>query len=196
MVLQIARPPRLAMPFEISGRADHPSPHRAQPPRDQAGIRQIGDAQRDVDAAGNQIDPAIVKLQIDRHLGIGGQELRQAGAMWRNPNDIGAASRTRPRGTAELAWASASAASPSARIRAARTASTRPASVSAKRRDVRWISRSPSRASSRCTAFDTVAPDRPSSTAAAANEPVSATLAKSPRLRGRGGAGKPPEWKR
>jgi len=52
----------------------------------------------------------------------------------------------------------------------------RPASVSAKRREVRWISRSASFVSSRGIALDTVSPDRPAATAA--KELVSATLAK------------------
>jgi hypothetical protein len=88
------------------------------------------------------------------------------------------AGRTRPRGAADLSCASASAASLSARMRAARTASTRPVSVSAKRREVRWIRRSPMRASSRCNALDTVAREMSSSPAAPAKGPVSATLAK------------------
>jgi hypothetical protein len=50
--------------------------------------------------------------------------------------------------------------------------------VSEKRRDVRWISLSPVRASRRFSAFETVALESPRSAAAPAKEPLSASLAK------------------
>ncbi len=53
------------------------------------------------------------------------------------PKVIGAATRTNPRGTADCAVASASTASPSARIRLARSRVVRPASLSDMRREVR-----------------------------------------------------------
>src|SRR5258708_34274605 len=61
---------------------------------------------------------------------------------------------------------------------AARPASCFPASVSASRREVRLKSRVPSRVSTRLTASETVALESFSATAAAANERISATLAK------------------
>ena len=77
MVPQIARSSGRAVAREIVGRSDDPAPHRAQPPGDQAGIGQIGDAQRDIDAAGNQVHHPIIELEIDRDLRIGGQKLGQ-----------------------------------------------------------------------------------------------------------------------
>src|SRR5215218_368575 len=91
---------------------------------------------------------------------------------------MGPARRTSPRGVADCAVTSASAASPSARMRAAFTAAARPTSLKASRREVRWNRLAPSRASSRLTALETVAFERLRSAAARANDPVSATLAK------------------
>lgn len=99
------------------------------------------------------------------------------GATCITPKVIGAASRTSPRGSAAPAVARASAASPSARMRAAPSLAACPASVRASFRDVRLNRRAPIRSSSRLTAFETVAFDRPSSAAARPNEPVSTTLA-------------------
>ena len=53
------------------------------------------------------------------------------------PNVIGAATRTSPRGAADCAVASASTASPSARMRLARSSAARPVSLSDMRREVR-----------------------------------------------------------
>src|SRR5690242_5602994 len=94
------------------------------------------------------------------------------------PKVMGTASRTSPRGVEDCNSASLSAASPSARRRAARSASFCPASVSASLREVRLNSRAPSRSSSRPTALETVALDSASSTAAAAKERNSTTFAK------------------
>ncbi len=93
------------------------------------------------------------------------------------PKDIGAASRTRPRGATDCDMASASTASASARRSAAPVEAARPVSVRARRREVRFSREAPIRASSRPMAFETVALDRPRSAAVRANEPVSATLA-------------------
>src|SRR5216683_1574070 len=100
------------------------------------------------------------------------------GARCSRPNDMGAASRTRPRTADDRASASSSAASPSERICAARRESCRPASVNAIRRDVRLNKRVLSFASTLLTAFETVALESFSSAAAAAKERVSATFAK------------------
>jgi len=61
---------------------------------------------------------------------------------------------------------------------AARLESCRPASVNAIRRDVRLNSRAPSLASTLLTAFETVALESFNSSAAAAKERISTTLAK------------------
>ena len=55
-------------------RADDPAPYRAEAAGHQARIRQIGDAHCDVDALGDEIDDAVVELQVDRNLGVGGKE--------------------------------------------------------------------------------------------------------------------------
>jgi hypothetical protein len=91
---------------------------------------------------------------------------------------MGTASRTSPRGATDCDNVSFSAASPSARRRAARSDNLCPASVKASRREVRLNSRAPSRSSSRLTAFDTVALDRASSAEAAAKDRNSTTFAK------------------
>src|SRR4029077_16746858 len=100
------------------------------------------------------------------------------GATCKTPNDMGVASRTRPRTADDRASASSSAASPSARMCEARSDSCRPASVKAIRRDVRLNNRVLSFASTLLTAFETVAFEIFSSAAAAAKERVSATFAK------------------
>ena len=92
-----------------------------------------------------------------------------SGARCSTPNDTGAASRTNPRTAVDHASASSSAASTSERICEARADSCRPASVNAIRREVRLNSRVLSFASTRLTAFETVAFERLSSAAAAAN---------------------------
>src|SRR5215470_3338140 len=94
------------------------------------------------------------------------------------PNDIGAASRTGPRTAVDRARASSSAASPSARMCAARRESWRPASVNTIRRVVRLKSRVRRFVSTLLIALETVALESFSSAAAAANERVSATFAK------------------
>ena len=100
------------------------------------------------------------------------------GARCPTPNDIGAASRTTPRGLLACALTSDSTASPSSRMRVARSTATRPLSVSDILREVRWNSAVCSRASRRAMAFETVACDSPSSPAALAKEPTSTTFAK------------------
>jgi len=82
------------------------------------------------------------------------------------------------RGAAALAIPSLSASSPSARMWAARSASCFPASVRDNRRDVRLNSLTPSLASNRLTALDTVALESLNSAAALAKERHSATFAK------------------
>src|ERR1700730_12349370 len=91
---------------------------------------------------------------------------------------MGTAHRTSPRGDTDCANASFSTASPSASRRAARSDNFCPASVKARRREVRLNSRAPSRCSSRVTALETVALDKASSVAAAANDRNSTTFAK------------------
>ena len=96
----------------------------------------------------------------------------------RKPKDVGPANRTRPRGSDDCATASASTASPSAKIQLARSRPVRPLSVKARRREVRWNSVAPIRVSRRPTALEIVALESPSSADARANAPISATLAK------------------
>ena len=165
-----ARPGWVGRPcaVEIARRADQQEPHRAQPPRQQRGILEAGDAQREVEALGDQIDLPVAEREIERDLGIGRAGTpaasRRDSAM---PNDSGALIRTRPRGSLPTApTASSSTASPSRRMRVARSSDARPASVSDSRREVRAISAKPSRASSRAIALETVGLDRPSSRAA------------------------------
>src|SRR3954470_6755204 len=117
-------------------------------------------------------------MQVNRDLGIGVQERGQDRGHMGEPERHRRASRTSPRGVADWAVASASAASPSARMRPALTAAARPTSLKASRREVRWNRLAPSRASSLLTALETVAFERLRSAAARANDPVSATLAK------------------
>ncbi len=97
------------------------------------------------------------------------------GARWRMPKVSGAATRTSPAGALAASSAASSAAWPSARMRWACSASAWPLSVSVSRREVRWNSEVPSRASSRVIALDTVALETPSASAAPLNERCSTT---------------------
>jgi hypothetical protein len=94
------------------------------------------------------------------------------------PNDIGAASRTSPRGTAPRSEIASSIASPSASSSDARSWASWPLSVSDNLRELRWNSGAASLCSSREIALDTVAFDSASSSAAAEKLPSSATFAK------------------
>ena len=65
MGFEVPRPLRGSVCGEIRRAADHKALHRAEPARDQARIRQIGDAHRDINAAGDEIDDSVVELQVD-----------------------------------------------------------------------------------------------------------------------------------
>ena len=106
------------------------------------------------------------------------RNVASSGATLLMPKLIGAASRTRPVGTLAASRAASSAARASPRMRVAWSASGRPASVSASRRDVRWNSDWPICASSRLIALDTVALLSPIASAAPLNERCSTTAAK------------------
>src|SRR3546814_14688162 len=84
-----------------------------------------------------------------------------AGATCTSAKDIGAASRIVPVGELASSCAASSAATASARIRAARSERRTPVSVSDSRRDVRWNNVAPMLLSRRANAFDTVALERP-----------------------------------
>jgi hypothetical protein len=163
---------------EIIRCPDQQAPHLTEAPGHHARIRERRDAQRQIEAAADQLDRLIAQMQVDRDLRIGVQEIGKRRPTCSTPNDIGAAILIRPRGAADCASPSASTASASARIWAARTDRTRPVSVNDNRREVRWNRRSPRRPSRREMAFDTVALESWRSAAAPAKEPVSATLAK------------------
>jgi hypothetical protein len=62
MVFEVAWPLRRSPARKVARCPYHPAPHRAEPPRDQARIRQIGDAQRHIDSASHQINHLIVEL--------------------------------------------------------------------------------------------------------------------------------------
>src|SRR3546814_18914552 len=100
-----------------------------------------------------------------------------AGATCKRPKDIGAASRIVPLGELASSCAASSAATASARIRAARSERRSPVSVSESRRDVRWNHVAPMLLSRRDIAFDTVALERPSALTAAVKERCSTTAA-------------------
>src|SRR3546814_14187680 len=89
--------------------------------------------------------------------------------------DIGAASRIVRVGELAASCAASSAATASARIRAARSERRSPVSVSESRRDVRWNNVAPMLLSRRDIAFDTVALERPSALAAAVTARCSTT---------------------
>ena len=124
----------------------------------------------------NQIHHPVIELKFYNDLGIGGQE------GWKCRCHMAQAERHR-RGQAHPAVWNCRRSMDFGLYRLALgenagCADRQDASGLGQRKAVRWISRSPSRASSRCIAFDTVGPERPRSAAAAAKEPVSATLAK------------------
>ncbi len=124
---------------------------------------------------------SVIASLMCRSIDISGNAARNSGrrgATCCAPNETGAASRTMPRGACDRSRVASSAASPSARMLVARARSCRPSSVSSNLRAVRVISRAPSFASTRLIAFDTVAFDRRSSSAAPLKERHSATFAK------------------
>ena len=94
------------------------------------------------------------------------------------PNITGAVRRNLPRGSNRRAESAASPASTSARTRRQWSRYSRPSSVSAIRRVVRWISRTPSSASSAAIDRTTEGGDIPSACAAAVMLPLSATFRK------------------
>jgi hypothetical protein len=75
--LQRMRQP--CVPREIGWCRDDKTRHAAQPPRDQRGIRQRADSQCRIEAVADEIDCRIAQVQVDRHIGIGVQKIRQDG---------------------------------------------------------------------------------------------------------------------
>ena len=164
---------------EIVRRADQQAPHLAEAPRHHARIRKRRNAQRQIEAAADQVDDLVARdagrsrLPDRRGRNPEARGRRAPGRTTSAPpsvpgreaSPIAPAPRPRPprrrRGSGPLA--------PRARARSR---------SSDKRREVRWNRRSPRRPSSRATTFETVALERSSSLAARAKEPASATLAK------------------
>ena len=84
-------------------------------------------------------------------------QCRQLRAQMGNPNDMGAVTRTTPRGLTQWASASASIASPAANCRDASSSARTPRSDRDNRRDVRWNRVAPSFRSRPVLALETVA---------------------------------------
>lgn len=110
------RPPMLD---QVSGRADQIA---RRPPRRRATREESGNTAMWIAASKpSPIMSTIAPLKW-RSIETSGYEARNSGnrgARRNTPKDVGAASRTRPRGAADCASASSSAASPSARMCAA-----------------------------------------------------------------------------
>jgi hypothetical protein len=94
------------------------------------------------------------------------------------PKLIGAASRIGPARSKRSPCAASVAAVAAATIARASSSSPAPAVDTVTDRELRWSKVIPSDASSRLTAFDTLAFDRPSALAAAVKPPLSATATK------------------
>jgi hypothetical protein len=62
-------------PREVISRADQQAPHLTETPRHHARIRERRDAQRQIEAAADQLDRLIAQMQVDRDLRIGVEEI-------------------------------------------------------------------------------------------------------------------------
>ena len=129
-------------------RTDHPAPHWTQPTRNRGGIGQIRDAQCDIDAAGNnQIHHPVIELKLHNDLGMRSQKVWQCrchmaqAKRHARPAHPAVWNRRRSVGFGLYCLALGEDAGRAHRQDA-------PSLCQRKRRDVRWISRSPSRASS------------------------------------------------
>src|SRR3546814_18574212 len=100
-----------------------------------------------------------------------------AGPGWQEPEEQGACRRVLPFGELASSCAASSAATASARLRAARSERRSPVSVSESRRDVRWNNVAPMLLSRRDIAFDSVALERPRAFDAAVKERCSTPTA-------------------
>ena len=74
---QMHRMGRASILLEISRCSDCVTRHRAQPSRDQRGVRQAGDPQARVKTLADQVDHGVAEMQIDRDVGVCLQKLRQ-----------------------------------------------------------------------------------------------------------------------
>src|SRR5690606_31498252 len=68
---------RFAATREIVGGSGCHATDRPDAPRDEAGVSEVGDAQRDIDALLQKIDGAVAQGEIDGYVGITRQERRQ-----------------------------------------------------------------------------------------------------------------------
>ena len=64
MLLQLVGMAGLAVPLQVFGGGDGHAMRRADAPRDEVVVGELTDAKRDVDALLDQIDEAIVELQV------------------------------------------------------------------------------------------------------------------------------------
>jgi hypothetical protein len=74
---QVAGMPGVAMALKVRRRTDQQQPHPAQPAGQQAGIFQVGNAQRQVKAFGNQVHLGIAELDLQIHVRMLQHEARQ-----------------------------------------------------------------------------------------------------------------------
>ncbi len=84
------------MPFQVIGTRHHHAPVLRQLDADQAGVGQFADADGAVDALVHQVDQAVGEVEVDRHLGVGIEELHD------QRRDVPAAEAGR-RGEAQMA---------------------------------------------------------------------------------------------
>ena len=76
---EILRVLRVAVAGEIGGAADEQDAHLAQAAGEQGAIGQVGDAQGEIEAAGDEIDQFVGEGKLDRDIGVAGEECGQAG---------------------------------------------------------------------------------------------------------------------
>ena len=74
MMLQIFDILRNAVRCQITGRGAQDAAHRCEPSGHQAGIGELGDADRDVGAFRDDGDKAVAQHQVHRQVGIGAHE--------------------------------------------------------------------------------------------------------------------------
>ena len=76
---------RAAVLREIAGRGDDVAGDRRQAARAERAVGQIGDAQRDVDARRDDIDPRVGQPQVDLHRRVRGHEVGDRGRDMAEP---------------------------------------------------------------------------------------------------------------
>jgi hypothetical protein len=83
VVFEIAGMGRTARTIKITGSSDEATTDVAEVAHLQGRVRQRRDAKRKVEPAIDEFDPLVAKMQINRYLGIGGEE------RWQNRRDMG-----------------------------------------------------------------------------------------------------------